>query len=80
MVYLVIKKEIIDVSGYDDMRRILKGGLILGMRGGLLVGGEDVLEIKKILCNLRVVLQNLRGVLRIWKGILWIRRWILWIR
>ena len=67
MVHLEIRKGIIDVRGYDDIRRIWKGGLIFWMKGSWLVGGEDHLEIEKVLLNLRVVRWILRRILRIWK-------------
>lgn len=51
MVHLGIRKRIIDVGGYDDMRRIWKGGLILRMKGSSLAGGEDVLKFRKVLWN-----------------------------
>lgn len=55
MVYLRIGQRIVDVRGYDNMRRIWMGDLILRIRIGWVVGREEVLEIKNILWNLRVV-------------------------
>ena len=58
MVHLEIRKGIIDVGGYDSMRGLWKGGLILWMKGSSLVGGEDILKFRKVLWNLRVVWWN----------------------
>ena len=67
MVHLGIRKGFIGVRGYNGLKGIWKGGLILWMKGIWLVSGKDVLEIEKALRTLRVVWRNLRRILQIWK-------------
>ena len=49
MSHLRVRREFIDIRGYDGLRGIWKEGLILQMEGIWLVSRENILEIRKVM-------------------------------